>query len=118
MRRIIRAFAWTAAIILALMIGGALISDGTPPRPAAPADPNSGLRLACREAIKSVLHDPGSAEWIDRYTWPVSAEGDEATVHAELRARNALGALILTRFECRLRHEGDDIRALWARELR
>lgn len=68
-------------------------------------DPARGAaRLACRDRIATRLHDPGSVEWGDLADWLATApQGGVITVYPEYRARNRLGALVLTEQVCEVR---------------
>lgn len=81
-----------------------------PPREEASVEDQmrSGARLACRELISDRLHDPRSADWgMNSGTWyvrwPASLEGDTVTVQPAFRAANALGGLVLSRWQCSVR---------------
>lgn len=69
-------------------------------------------RYACRVHIEDILHDPGSAEWGTVGTWQAGIQTDNPDrilVKPQIRARNAMGAMILTRFQCTFTRAGDGI---------
>ena len=73
----------------------------------------SVARRACRDVIGGQLHDPDSAEWGNVALWPAGFEegrDDRILVQPEIRARNAMGGLILTRFQCTFEGSGDEMR--------
>ena len=76
-------------------------------------DPTSTPRYFCRYAIKQVLHDPSSAEWIDYREWPAFFDDDGLiTVTARYRATNAFGATVTEQTVCDMRVEGDEYRLI------
>lgn len=69
-------------------------------------------RYACRVHIEDILHDPSSAEWGTVGTWPAGIQTgnpDRILVQPEIRARNAMRATILTRFQCTFIGSGDTL---------
>ena len=72
------------------------------------ADPTRAARGACRSYITMMLNDPGSAEWTPGWEWTIHVESEnEWVVYPSLRAKNAFGALVKTKFECRVRRDGE-----------
>lgn len=60
-------------------------------------------RRACKDLIQGQLNDPNSAEWGNVSLWPAGPQTDDPSrllVQPEIRAKNAFGALVLTRFQC------------------
>lgn len=79
----------------------------------------AAARRACREIISGQLHDPDSAEWGNVSLWRAGPQTDNPNrilVQPEIRARNAFGALVLTRFQCTFSVDGDDLGFVGIRE--
>lgn len=106
--------------VLFVLVGGAVgiwIAENLPDTPTVASvpdvDPTRAPRGACRIIVKNALHDPGSAEWVPGIEWVVERldEGQNDSEHwvvwPELRARNAYGALVKSRFRCEVRSDGD-----------
>lgn len=77
-------------------------------------------RRACQNIIREQLHDPDSAEWGNVSLWTAGLQTDNPSrllVQPEIRARNAFGALVLTRFQCIFSVSGSDIVFLSIDEL-
>jgi hypothetical protein len=53
------------------------------------------------------LHDPGSAEWIELVRSYREHKGDRYMAQIKLRAKNALGVLRLSVYECRGQRVGN-----------
>jgi hypothetical protein len=69
-----------------------------------PLDARMVVRGRCRQIILSVLHNPRSADWDDARGWHFEDHGDgRYTIYPTLRATNAMGATIRTRFRCEVR---------------
>jgi hypothetical protein len=79
-------------------------------RQTSPPDPATAARGACMLFIKQRLHDPDSAQFQDATR--VDHDGQTWTVHRAVRARNALGALRLQTYECRMRESGGTFQLL------
>lgn len=74
-------------------------------------------RTACRTRISEQLRDPASAEWNLR-GWPVTASGEgRFRVEPDLRARNALGGMVRSRWVCDVQVDGTTRRVLRLEEL-
>ena len=75
----------------------------------------SAARTVCKQAITALLHDPDAAEWEPTHRW-VAAENvddpNEFLVQTDMRARNAMGGLIRTTFQCRFTGRGEDMRLM------
>lgn len=96
------------AICVVWLANRALGGIGSNTKPKAPADPAPAARAACRQFIERSLHDPGSAEWTDSWTWTTTNKGDEWSVVAHYRAKNLMGAYRKTATHCLMRQEGED----------
>lgn len=130
MRAWVAKWMWRAAYLMLGAAGlivaiGLMVGDPPPaPRPptaaelatqAAQAEEDKLLsaRGACRTALEQTLNDPGSAEWFPGYEWTVTRiDAEVIEVEPRLRAKNAFGALMLSRFWCRVREEGDNWRLI------
>jgi|GEM_PF-3978149 len=76
---------------------------------AQPTDPRMVVRGRCRQIILSVLHDPRSADWDDARNWRFEDHGDgRYTIYPTLRATNAMGATIRTRFRCEVQNDSGE----------
>lgn len=74
----------------------------------AASDPLMSARYACREFIAPMLHDPGSVEWVSWTQWAgFEREDGSFYVAVDLRAKNAMGALVLQEVDCNVRRDGD-----------
>lgn len=62
---------------------------------------------ACQFALQPKLHDPKSAEWIDLSRSYREHKGDRYMTQIKLRAKNSLGALRLSTYECRGQRVGN-----------
>jgi hypothetical protein len=97
-----------ALICVVWLASSASSGLGADTKPKAPADPAPAARSACRQFIERSLHDPGSAEWTDSWTWTTSNTGDQWSVVAHYRAKNAFGAYRKTATHCLMNREGND----------
>lgn len=61
----------------------------------------------CQFTLKPKLHDPASAEWIDLSRSYREHKGDRYMAQLKLRAKNAMGALRLSTYECRGQRMGN-----------
>lgn len=76
-------------------------------------------RRACKDLIQDQLNDPDSAEWGNVSLWPAGPQTDDPNrllVQPEIRAKNAFGALVLTRFQCTFAVNGSDLSFLDLKE--
>lgn len=71
----------------------------------APADARQNLINACREAVKTKMKAPATAQWPggERVT---TEQGSNTTVDGQVDAQNGFGALIRSPFRCRATHDG------------
>lgn len=69
-----------------------------------PAPPERLAKTACKNFINLRLNDPDSAEFPYTSDWPsVALKDGKYRVMANLRAKNAFGALMLAEFQCDVR---------------
>ena len=61
----------------------------------------------CQVTIQPKLHDPKSAEWLELSRSYREHKGDRYMTQIKLRAKNALGALRLSIYECRGQRVGN-----------
>lgn len=73
------------------------------------AQSDSQLRYACKQFVEGQLHDPGSADldWTKGVVYKPDKAGNHV-VRFRGRAKNAMGALTLGTFECRIRYTAPD----------
>lgn len=117
-------YGWKWWLTLVAVTGGViyLIENSPAPTPAPPrvageGDPAPSARAMCREMVLRVLDDPSSAEFLPRDEWRVEALADHVwRIDAPLRAKNRLGATILTSFRCEVRDEGENWRGMTVTE--
>lgn len=98
------------AIFAALALGALYLVFQLPetpsPEPRAMTQEETNIavaRRACRDLIGQQLHDPSSAQWGNVSTWKAGLDAQDNSrilVQPEIRATNAFGATILTRFQC------------------
>lgn len=81
-----------------------------PPRTPVPtvktdAEYRRAASMACERQIRSVLHDPDSAQFPDRDSFAIRTVTlhRDFEVEVQLRARNAFNALRLVRYRCTIR---------------
>lgn len=102
-----------AIIIVAPFLWWSWSQDPPPrPKPSTAEVTRANATGTCRDTITSMLHDPASAEWQPRSQWMAGrdkAGSGRYFVQTEVRARNSFGGLVLTRFQCTLTGEGDDM---------
>ena len=82
----------------------------------------SNARLICRDEIARRLKDPDSADWgmssgTWYATWPASINGSDIRVAPEFRASNSFGARIVSKWDCSLKADGQDLRLVNLREI-
>lgn len=82
----------------------------------------SNARLICRDEIARRLKDPDSADWGMKSgtwyaTWPASINGSDISVAPEFRASNSFGARIISKWDCSLKADGQDLRLVNLREI-
>lgn len=116
-------------VVLILVVGGIqVLIDENSPRPTAvevalPAQkksPEELVQAACRIALKRELHDPDSVEYLDLWK-AVPVERFEKIgyrVQQRVRAKNALGAKVVSVFQCEFLTAADGFRVLSVKELR
>lgn len=66
-----------------------------------------GANGACMEFIKQRLNDPGSAEFMHSSQSHYNHKGNLWTIQRPVRAKNAMGALVLKDFQCELKFDGN-----------
>lgn len=70
---------------------------------------SGNARNACVTMTRTLLNDPGSAEWVGRNTWPVFENQDGTFgVQMTFRATNAFGGVVTERKTCRVRRDSRD----------
>lgn len=69
-------------------------------------------KTACRARIEAQLNDPQSAEWGLRDWSAAIAEDERVVVQPDLRARNALGGMVRSSWNCEVQVEGTSRRVL------
>lgn len=91
---------WIVALgaIVAMCSGG----EPAPPR-SAQYERDLGPRGACREFITRSLHNPRSADFPGPEGWAVTHDGARAVVEVTIRATNAFGGVVASRFRCEVR---------------
>lgn len=74
-------------------------------------------KALCLKALKQSLNDPDSAKF-DAGNWSVSTEGNyHYTVLATFRAKNQMGAYVLTDWRCRVVAEGTKVQLLSLQQI-
>ncbi|MGR3495226.1 hypothetical protein [Citreimonas sp.] len=117
MRRVFRFLGWfvfAGLVLISASFIALMWSIGDPVVPEAePSQREMDIAMArhtCKTAIENRLHDPSSADWGRLHSWPagVDVENDaRILVQPQIRARNAFGGMILTRFQCTFEGSGD-----------
>lgn len=100
---------WGALAVLVVACVVRLGENAPPPTPEQlELQRTASARGACRAFIRQALHDPGSAEFAVNTDWVATetAPGSWLVV-VPLRAANAFGATVRTRFACRIRLDGE-----------
>ena len=86
-------------------------TEATQPRQLTDAEvEQAAARRVCKDAITERLNDPASAEWEPMHRWVAAnnkANDKEYLVQTTMRARNAMGGMIRTSFQCRFQRLGD-----------
>ena len=75
----------------------------------------AAARRVCRDAIEDRLHDPGSAEWEPMHRWVAAVDMDDESqflVQTDMRARNAMGGMVRTTFQCVFAGRGENMRLI------
>ena len=115
MKKLIRFLTWSLVTTLTLISLGfiALMWSIDEPKKREITQMESDIavaRRACQTLIEGQLHDPGSAEWGRVALWPAGVDSEnpeQIIVQPEIRARNAFGAMVLSRFQCTFRGSGE-----------
>lgn len=97
MKQIIAIFAALALLTLGVAMLRGVGADVQSPATLSDEDL---ARMACRDGMGDLLHDPTRAVWEGWEDWPVEMRGNEATVQMAFRAPNAFGAIVRARAVC------------------
>lgn len=109
--RFFRIVGWVLLSFMVLIAGVVLIALWSLDMPEGSAGNERQERLAvarqvCQQIIEDNLNDPSSAEWGNIFLWPAGYDVEDERrilVQPEIRASNAFGAIINTRFQCAFR---------------
>lgn len=99
------------AFVGVAVIGGIIAEQNRTPSERAAWDAEASRHHAvqqCERAFKKGTHDPESVELSESgQRFAKSADGTGASVMLQLRAKNKLGAKVLTTVSCDLRRDGE-----------
>lgn len=105
MVKVLAIIGWVVAVPL-LALAWFLAPETTPEQAAAREAARelsrfqSEARVKCSVAIKQGMHDPSSAEWASRASWPVTDSGSFYTIRATYRGSNLFGAIVTETRDC------------------
>ena len=116
---ILFAVAWVLSQFTGGSGGSSSKTVAAAPAPSPPVSVESRIPGACRQLMKTRLHDPDSVEYLDlQFNVPVKNLGEGVfSTRQRVRAKNKLGAKVLATYECEIRVKADSYQLLSLQEV-